>query len=151
MWSFKIIIKHIFQIKLNRTLEMQQLIRKFLLAKKGWRRTKISYYLEKHGVYISQEALVPPSTFFPHPYNIFIGKGVKIGERCSIYQNVTIGANHNKYPVLGDNCIVFPASTIVGNIEIGDNVVVGANSFVNKSFQSNSIIGGSPAKIINKL
>ncbi len=36
-----------------------------------------------------------------------------------------------------------------GNIEIGDNVAIGANSVVNKSFDSNITIAGIPAKIIS--
>ena len=39
---------------------------------------------------------------------------------------------------------------IMPNVELGDNVIVGANSTVTKSFPDNVVIAGSPAKIIAK-
>jgi len=37
---------------------------------------------------------------------------------------------------------------LIGNIIIGDNVIIGANSVVNKSFPSNCIVGGVPARLL---
>ena len=65
----------------------------------------------------------------------------------------TIGKNigrDNASPTIGDGVWVGPGARIIGDIEIGDNVVVGTNSVVNKSFPSNVTIAGAPAKIINK-
>lgn len=39
-------------------------------------------------------------------------------------------------------------SVIIGDVELGDNCFVGALSLVNKSFPANSIIVGSPAKLL---
>ena len=36
------------------------------------------------------------------------------------------------------------------NVTLGDNVIVGANSTVTKSFPDNVVIAGSPAKLIAK-
>lgn len=43
---------------------------------------------------------------------------------------------------LGVNCIILPG------VQLGDNVIVGAGSVVTKSFGSDLIIAGNPAKII---
>lgn len=39
---------------------------------------------------------------------------------------------------------------ILGDISIGDNSIIGANSVVTKSCPSNSVLVGSPAKIVGK-
>lgn len=39
-------------------------------------------------------------------------------------------------------------STILKGVTIGNNVIVGANSLVNKNFPDNVVIAGNPAKII---
>ena len=54
------------------------------------------------------------------------------------------------YPTIGNNVIIFPNSTIVGRIHIGDNSIIGANSFVNKDIPCNSVYGGVPAKLLHK-
>jgi serine O-acetyltransferase len=91
--------------------------------------------------------------FFPHPQNIVIGEGVVIGYNVTIYQNVTLGAKRDKsgemkYPVLGNNVVIFPGAIVVGGVAIGDGVVIGANSFVNKNFPPGVIIAGTPAEAI---
>lgn len=55
-------------------------------------------------------------------------------------------------PIIGDNVYIGPGAILFGDIRIGDNVMIGANSTVTKSFEeSNIVIAGSPAKIIKKL
>ena len=92
---------------------------------------------------------------FPHPIGIVIGKGVKIGNNCTIYQNVTIGTKeitsweNAPYPSIGNNVTICANSILFGDISIGDNCLIGAGSVVFKSFPANCIIAGNPAKIIN--
>ena len=65
----------------------------------------------------------------------------------------TIGKNigrDNSSPTIGNGVWVAPGARVIGNIKIGNNVVIGANSVVNKSFPSNVTVAGIPAKIINK-
>jgi len=49
---------------------------------------------------------------------------------------------------IGSGCWIGQNVTILPGVELGDNVIVGANSLVNKSFGSNVIIGGIPARVI---
>lgn len=39
---------------------------------------------------------------------------------------------------------------IIGNVSIGDNVIIGAGSVVVKDIPSNSIVAGNPAKVLRK-
>ena len=40
---------------------------------------------------------------------------------------------------------------IVGNIHVGNNVIIGANAVVNRDVENNCIVAGVPAKVIRKL
>jgi acetyltransferase-like isoleucine patch superfamily enzyme len=88
---------------------------------------------------------------------------LRIGKNVSIAQNVTImvdsGPNAStalqrifpieKGPVeVGNDCWIGANAVIMPNVTLGEFCVVAANSYVNKSFPSFSIIGGSPARLI---
>lgn len=49
---------------------------------------------------------------------------------------------------IGNNCFIGARVTIMPNVEIGENTIVGTNSVVVKSFPANVVIAGNPAKII---
>jgi acetyltransferase-like isoleucine patch superfamily enzyme len=89
-----------------------------------------------------------------------------IGAHVSIAQNVYImvdsGPNASEsfqkvFPVeigpvdIADHCWIGVGAVIMPNVKLGKFCVVAANSFVNKSFPSYSIIGGSPARLIRSL
>nr|WP_292372222.1 hypothetical protein [Methanosarcina sp. UBA411] len=51
---------------------------------------------------------------------------------------------------MGNNVYIGPGAKIFGNITIADDIAIGANSVVNKSFYEKGIsIAGVPAKKIN--
>ena len=52
--------------------------------------------------------------------------------------------------MIGDNVYIGPGAKIFGAITIGDNVKIGANAVVNKSFGDDISIGGIPARILEK-
>jgi len=69
----------------------------------------------------------------------------KIGENFTVYQQVTIGYNKDSRPTIGDNVEVCCGAKVIGGIKIGDNVVVGANAFVNRDVPNDCIAVGVPA------
>lgn len=83
---------------------------------------------------------------------IVIHSNTKIGDCCSISQNVTIGRNFGdiNVPVIGNNVYIGAGSVIFGQITIGDNVIIGSNSVVNKDIPSNTIVAGNPFKVIKE-
>lgn len=54
------------------------------------------------------------------------------------------------FPTIGNNVTIFPGARVVGNIHVGDNVVIGANSVVVKDVPDNSIVAGVPARVISE-
>ena len=83
-----------------------------------------------------------------HGVGTVIGARCKIGDNCMIHQNCTIGDRKGGRPTIGNNVIIYAGAMILGDITIGDNTIIGANSVVTKSCPPNSILVGSPAKIV---
>lgn len=93
----------------------------------------------------------PAGLVLPHPYGVVINSNSVIGANCTVYQNVTIGSDKKgNVPMIGNNVIIFPGAVLIGNISIGDNCIIGANSFLNKTFSANLVIAGNPARIIGE-
>lgn len=84
---------------------------------------------------------------------IVISNMAHIGENCRIHICVNIGAdarNGSASPYIGDNVYIAPGAKIFGRITIANNIAIGANAVVNKSFVTDGIsIAGVPAKEIN--
>lgn len=90
-----------------------------------------------------------PGLSLPHRGNIIINPDTKIGANCRIHVGVNIGAHKDKAPVIGDNVYIGPGAILFGDIEIADNISIGANATVNKSFVDRNVtIAGTPAKVV---
>ena len=96
-----------------------------------------------------------------HPNGIVVGAHVVSGNNLTIFQGVTIGARiimqqdpikspKARYPIIGNNVILYAGAKIIGSITLGDNVTVGANSVVLKSVPDNATVVGIPGRIIAK-
>lgn len=106
-----------------------------------------------HGIEISPLAKVGSNFRLAHTVGTVIGDGAIIGDNVTIYQNVTLGSKlydkELKYPTLGNGVSIYPGSIIIGDIKVGDNAVIGANSVVLRDVPSGAVVAGSPAKIVN--
>ena len=96
---------------------------------------------------------LPRSTNITHPVGIVIGKNVDLGENIKIRQNVTLGVRggghiSNSQPKLHDNVSLGAGAVILGNVTVGKNAVVGANSVVLEDVPPNAVVVGAPAKIV---
>lgn len=89
--------------------------------------------------------------FLCHPYMITVSGNTIIGNNCNLNKGCTIGEEFRGKrlgsPIIGNNVWVGSNSTIVGKINIGNNVLIAPNTFVNTDIPSNSIVFGNPCKI----
>ncbi|MFP5080827.1 serine O-acetyltransferase [Pedobacter sp. JCM 36344] len=104
---------------------------------------------------ISCRAKIGGGLFIVHGHDIVIGSKVKIGENCKIFNGVTLGGKYTEIedapqPSVGNNIILSTGAKILGDIFIGDNSVVGANSVVLTSVEPNSVVVGIPARYVKK-
>jgi carbonic anhydrase/acetyltransferase-like protein (isoleucine patch superfamily) len=73
---------------------------------------------------------------------------------CTVGDYVTVGHNSLLHGCrIANNCIIGMGSVIMNGVEIGENCIVGAGSLIteNKVIPANSLVVGSPARVIRKL
>ena len=131
---------------------------------------RLSHLLHTHGapilprliqtvIYLVYHAVVPceveigPQVEFAHG-----GLGVILHPRCQIGRHVYIGAHvvvggrsrHPGLPRIGNNVYLGAGAKILGDITVGDDVVVGANAVVTRSVPPRTIVAGVPARILRQ-
>lgn len=86
-----------------------------------------------------------------HIGSIIVNPGVRAGENCKLHGGNCIGNNGKTQavPRLGNNVDIGYGAVLIGDIDITDNVTIGANAVVNRSvYEKNSVIVGIPANKI---
>ena len=103
------------------------------------------------GIEIPPSVSIGEGLMLLHPYNITINSQAVIGDNCVLLKGCTIGnVKDGKYigtPVIGNNVYIGLNASVVGGIEIGDDVLIAANSFVNRNVPSHSLVFGNPCII----
>ena len=76
------------------------------------------------------------------------------GYTCTIGDYVTVGHNSLLHGCsVANNCIIGMGSILLNGVQVGENCIVGAGALLteNKVFPPNSLIVGSPAKVVRSL
>ena len=112
--------------------------------------------------------LLSQKTYIQIPYNTKIGEGfyighygrviinpyAVIGKNVNVSTGVTIGQENRGErkgsPKIGNEVWIGSNAVIVGNITIGDDVLIAPLSYVNFDVPDHSIVVGNPARIIHK-
>ena len=89
--------------------------------------------------------------YFGHPSGITINTHAVIGSNVNIGKGATIGReNRGKRkgaPVIGNEVWIGINAVIVGNVHIGNDVLIAPNSYVNFDVPDHSIVIGNPAVV----
>lgn len=94
---------------------------------------------------IDKKCKIGEGLFILHGYATAIG-AKSIGKNCLISQNVTIGNYKDGCPTILDNVKIYAGAVVIGNITIGNNVIIGANAIVNQDIPDNCTVYPAPSK-----
>ena len=108
--------------------------------------------LRDYCCYFSPRATIGKNLYIAHPMGVSIGPTAIIGDNCRIYPYAVIGSRivgdkelrasgeRRRHAKIGNNCMLGLGCTIIGKIEIGDNVIVGARAIVTKNVPPNTVV-----------
>jgi len=91
-----------------------------------------------------------------HGHALVINQGVVIGENCVLRNSTTIGhkkladGSFSACPRIGNNVDIGANVCIIGDITVGDNVIIGAGTVVTKNIPADCVVVGNPARILEK-
>ena len=105
------------------------------------------------GIDIHPGACIGKGFFIDHGTGVVIGETAVIGENVRIYQGVTLGAvsfpkdacgalikGQKRHPSIGNNVIIYSGASVLGDITIGDNSIVGGNVWLTESLPAGTKI-----------
>lgn len=102
-------------------------------------------YLNKilHGLDLFYSVKMPDIFMLVHPLGTVLGNA-DYGDYLVVYQNCTVGAVTDTYPVFGTGTILYSRTSVLGDCRVEDNVVFAANSaIVDTNIPSDSLVLGS--------
>ena len=106
---------------------------------------------KKYLLEIPRSLNVGKGFYIGHMSCITINSNAHIGNNCNIHKGVTIGQENRGTkkgcPTIGNKVWIGINATIVGKINIGDDVLIAPNSYVNCDVPSHSIVFGNPCII----
>lgn len=127
------------------------------LWKRGWRYFPrfISYFARWWtNIDIHPGAKIGRRFFIDHGACVVIGETAEIGDDVTLYHGVTLGGvswnKGKRHPTLGDRVVVGAGAKILGPIELGSDVRVGANSVVVRNVPADKTVVGIPAKVVQR-
>jgi len=106
------------------------------------------------GIEIHPGARIGSGFFIDHGMGVVIGETTVIGNNVTLFQGVTLGGTGKekgkRHPTLGNNIVIGVGAKVLGDIVIGDNVKVGANSVVLESVPPDSTVVGVPGRVVKQ-
>ena len=106
------------------------------------------------GIEIHPGAKIGKGVFIDHGMGVVIGETSEIGDRCLLYQGVTLGGTGKdcgkRHPTLQENVVVGAGAKVLGAIQIGSNTRIGAGSVVVKNVSKNSTVVGIPGRVVHQ-
>ena len=106
------------------------------------------------GIEIHPGAKIGDGVFIDHGMGVVIGETAEVGDRCLLYQGVTLGGtgkeSGKRHPTIAKNVVIGAGAKILGAITIGTNTRVGAGSVVVNNVEENCTVVGIPGRVIHQ-
>lgn len=108
-------------------------------------------------IFISEDVYVNQDVMFTDLGGIYLGRGALIGPRATL-----ITVNHLEDPAhrrdvqakaihISDNAWIGAGAMILPGITVGQNAIVGAGAIVTKDVPANTVVVGSPARVLRRI
>lgn len=105
------------------------------------------------GIEIHPGATIGRRVVIDHGMGVVIGETAIVGDDVLIYHGVTLGGKVNdrvkRHPTVGNNVLLGAGAKIIGDVEIGDGAMIGANAVVTKNVPAGAVIVGPQIRPIN--
>jgi serine O-acetyltransferase len=112
----------------------------------------LRHYTYKYGFQIGGK--IGEGFYIGHFGTIIVSVNAEIGRNCNIATGVTIGATRRGEkkgaPKIGDTVWIGTNAVLVGNINIGNDVLIAPGAFVNFDVPDHSLVIGNPGRISYK-
>jgi serine O-acetyltransferase len=99
---------------------------------------------------IGRGAQFGPEFVLVHCLGVVINSAVVGGRHVVLEHQVTLGAEKNEHPVLGDDVFIGAGAKVVGGVKIGSRVKIGANAVVVTDLPDDCTAVGIPARILER-
>jgi len=105
------------------------------------------------GIEIHPGARIGKGFFIDHGMGVVIGETTEIGDNCVLFHNVTLGGTGKhkgkRHPTIGNNVMIGTGAILLGPIKVGNNVRIGANTFIlMRDVPHNTTVAGTPGRIV---
>lgn len=106
------------------------------------------------GVELSPSTKIGPGLRMPHPHGIVLNPAVRMGARCLLRHNVTIGnatrrdGTETGVASIGDDVEFGAGCVVVGGIHVGDHARIAALSLVIRDVPAWGVMMGNPARLV---
>ena len=112
----------------------------------------------KTGIDIHPAAKLASPLFIDHGTGIVVGETTISGKNLKLYQSVTLGAlslkcgsklkGCKRHPTIGENVVIYAGASILGDVNIGNNVTIGSNVFITESIPDNVKVSFSKPSLV---
>lgn len=101
---------------------------------------------------IHPAARLGKALFVDHGIGMVIGETAVVEDEVSLWHGVTLGSTlsevGDRHPKIRRGALICAGASVLGNIEVGANAIVAANSVVLKPVAAGTVVAGTPAKVV---
>ncbi len=113
----------------------------------------VSYFARMlTGIEIHPAAIIGKQLFIDHGHGVVIGETAIIGDRVTLYHDVTLGGTTTvqgkRHPTLEDDVVIGAGAHVLGPVTVGRGAHVGANAVVVRDVAANTTVVGVPARAV---
>ena len=104
------------------------------------------------GIEIHPAAVIGDFFFIDHGHGVVIGETSVIGNKVTIYHDVTLGGTSlmkaKRHPTIEDEVVIGAGAQVLGPITVGKGAHIGANAVVVKDVAAGATMVGIPARAV---